>query len=158
MSMVQSRPMQSTPVVAMRSSKPPNVGVEGQGHARVGGAHLVHHLLNVGLAPLLHMCGGSWPPGRSKIWTHCAPASIWYVVAHDIRHLAEDARGTSGFCIAIDLIVLYVDEEPPSTMYVARVGRANETEHGGGVADLVAEDAEGLAHEGEHVEVELLIT
>ena len=65
-------------------------------------------------------------------------------------------RSTSGFCIAIDLIVLYVDEEPPSTM-VRREGpgRANETEHGGGVADLVAEDAEGLAHEGEHVEVEL---
>ena len=54
------------------------VGVEGQGHARVGGAHLVHHLLNVGLAPLLPHVRGQLTPQESKIWTHCAPASIWY--------------------------------------------------------------------------------
>ena len=62
--MVRSNPMQSTPVVAMRSSKPPDPLARAARHAGVR-ARLVHHLLDVGLGPHLPHVRRERPPQES---------------------------------------------------------------------------------------------
>ena len=48
----------------------------------------------------------------------------------------------------MDLMVLYVDDEPPSTMYVASVQGAPTNPSTAAVSPIFAQDAERLAHVG----------
>mmetsp|Transcript_35046 Transcript_35046/g.85904 ORF Transcript_35046/g.85904 Transcript_35046/m.85904 type:complete len:224 (+) Transcript_35046:477-1148(+) len=124
MSMVQSSPMQSTPVVAMRSSRPPlPLAYSVRGTPGCVDRTLSTTMLMYGLDHSSHMCGGSCPPQLSKICTHCAPASIWNPTYSPMASATASrmALSTSGCVMVMDLMVLYVELDPPSTMYVARV-------------------------------------
>ena len=135
------------------------VGVEGERRTRVGRPHLVDNLLDVRLGPLLPHVRGELPaPGVEDL--HALRARVDLVpdvVAHGVRNLAQDRlenlglrhghgldRLVRGGAAALD----DVGGEGP--------GRADESEHRGLVAHLLAKRGERLPDEGEHVEVEVV--
>ena len=135
------------------------VGVESQRHARVRRANLVNHLLDVRLRPLLpHVRGELTAPGVEDL--HALRARVDLVpdvVAHRIRDFAQDGPENLGLRHGHGLDRLVRGGAPAlDDVGGEGPGRADEAEHRGFVAHLLAESRERLADEGEHVEVELV--